>query len=306
MTNEYESMQNDYHDHCAEVESVTEELCEQVCVNPNVIPYGDVFVKIPVVLAETEVTIPIEATISLDENAIEIKRIKKNVFLTQCRLIPFSDNNHDKDNCTGLLSISGFVRKNIEYATQTCKSKDDKNMCGDIRHCTVKVPFHCITRVKFFREPFFCKSPHSEELEFFTNNFKNSDICDEPTIGRDPCIQNFTTTEIFNEDTFCELVKACITEIDIHKCPMPFKDDCRESSVEHQFRKFTEKIVIELTVKVLQKQQVRLDSLGKPDKYHEPCCEPCYEAPECPSCEKDKHHGPKPRNTAPAKPLTGL
>ena len=42
-----------------------------------------IVVKIPVVLAETNITIPVEATITLDQVAMEIKRIKKNVFLTQ-------------------------------------------------------------------------------------------------------------------------------------------------------------------------------------------------------------------------------
>ena len=94
MSNDYDSIQKHYYDTCAEVETECGCICEQECVNPTVIPCGDVFVKIPVVLAETEVTIPIEAIIKLDKDAIEIKRIKKNVFLTQCRLIPFSDDHH--------------------------------------------------------------------------------------------------------------------------------------------------------------------------------------------------------------------
>ncbi len=268
---------------CAEVNAKTENMCEQVCINPNVIPSGDVFVKIPVLLAETSITIPVEATVTLDMNAVEIKRIKKNVFLTQCRLIPFSQ---DKHKCTGLLFISGFIRKNIEYATQTCESDNSRNICGDIRQCTVKVPFNCTTRVKFFREPFFCKNPNAQELEFFTDNLRSCDACADPVIGRDPCDQNFTSTEIFNEKPFCELVKACVTEIDIHKCP---ETSC-ENPTEQSFRKFTEKVVVDLTVKVLQKQQVRLDSLGKPEKSHEPCNKQCFEAPECPSCEQPMHH----------------
>lgn len=293
MTNDYDSKENYYYDTCAETEAECGCICEQDCINPVVIPCGEVYVKIPVVLAEAEVTIPIEAVIKLDKKAIEIKRIKKNVFLTQCRLIPFSDDHHDKEKCTGILSISGFIRKNIEYATEGCVSKD-KNVCGDIRHCTVKVPFHCITKVKFFREPFFCKTPTSEELEFFTEDFESNDICAEPVIGKDPCLQTFTSTEIFNEDTFCELEKACITEIDIHKCAAPLSKDCCESSGDHEFKEFKEKIVLKLTVKVLQKQQVRLCSLGKPDKKHGPCCEPCIKAPQCPYCEGDDHPGPKP------------
>ena len=44
--------------------------------------------KVPVLLAEIRVTIPVVSEIKLEDNAIEIKRIKKNVYLTQCHLIP--------------------------------------------------------------------------------------------------------------------------------------------------------------------------------------------------------------------------
>lgn len=278
---------------CAAVTAKTEGMCDQVYVKPNVIPHGDAFVKIPVILAETNITIPVEATITLDREAIEIKRIKKNVYLTQCHLIPFSQ---DKKSGTGILYISGFVRKNIEYATERCISNDRKNICGDIRHCTVKVPFNCTTRVTFFREPFFCNNPNPQELQYFTDNLRSCDVCADPVIGRDPCDQNFTTTEIFNEKPFCELVKTCITEVDIHKYPTSINNKFCENPTEQEFRKFTEKIVIDLTLKVLQKQQVRIDSLGRPKKAPEkPYEKYAIPAPKCPSCEPSKSDDPWPK-----------
>ena len=42
------------------------------------------------------------------------------------------------------------------------------------------------------------------------------DVCADPIIGRNPCDQNFSFTEFFNEKPFTELVKANVTEIDIH------------------------------------------------------------------------------------------
>src|SRR5690242_9830723 len=61
--------------------------------------------KIPVVLAEPVVQVDVESVIQLEEPAFEIKRIKKNVFVTQCKLI---DTGCGK---TGKLFLSGFVRK---------------------------------------------------------------------------------------------------------------------------------------------------------------------------------------------------
>ncbi|HEY8804476.1 MAG TPA: hypothetical protein VIM42_05075 [Clostridium sp.] len=241
-------------DHCATVTTQAESITEQIDVVPMVINAGPVVLKIPVVLAETNITIPVEATITLDQNVMEIKRIKKNVFLTQSRLIPFSQDSH---NCTGILFIAGFVRKNIEYATQTCPAGTSANVCGDIRHCTVQVPFNFTTRVAFLRPPVFNENTIPSELEFFTDKLEGCDDCADLVLGRNPCDQNFFFTEYFNEKPYVELVKADITEIDIHTNP---SSSCKNPT-EQTFTQLTEKVVINLTLKVLQNQQVKIASV---------------------------------------------
>lgn len=238
-------------DSCATVNTVCESITEQISVEPKVIAPGHVVVKIPVVLAETNITIPVEATITLDQRAIEIKRIKKNVFLTQSRLMPFSQ---DGRKGTGILFVGGFIRKNIEFATQTCHTSGTGNICGDIRQCTVHIPFNFTTRITFLRPPIFHESTTPSELEFFTNTLQGCDVCADPVIGRNPCDQNFSFTEFFNEKPFVELVKANITEIDIHGDTTP---NCKNPE-EQMFKKITEKIIVNLTLKVLQNQQVKV------------------------------------------------
>jgi len=240
-------------DPCATVTTQAESITEQISVRPCVIEAGPVVIKVPVVLAETNITIPVEATIRLDQKVMEIKRIKKNVFLTQSRLIPFSE---DSQCGTGILFIAGFVRKNIEYATQTCPvcTSASSNVCGDIRHCTVEVPFNFTTRVCFLRPPVFFQNTTPLELEYFTDKVKGCDVCADPVLGRNPCDQSFFFTEYFNEKPFVELVKADITEIDIHTNP---SSNCH-NPVEQNFTQLTEKIVINLTLKVLQNQQVKV------------------------------------------------
>lgn len=241
-------------DPCATVATVVESITEQISVTPAVITPGPVVVKLPVVLAETNITIPVEATITLDQRAIEIKRIKKNVFLTQSRLIPFSQDNRPG---TGILFVGGFIRKNIEFATQTCQTPGTANICGDIRQCTVHVPFNFTTRITFLRQPIFIESTTPSELEFFTSTLQGCDVCADPVIGRNPCDQNFSFTEFFNEKPFTELVRADITEIDIHKNPT---SNCQNPE-EQRFTQLTEKIIVNLTLKVLQNQQVRVTSI---------------------------------------------
>jgi len=241
-------------DPCATITSKVQSLTKQIPVTPVVIKSGPVFVKIPVVLAEINITIPVEATITLDQPAMEIKRIKKNVFLTQSRIIPFFQ------ECapdTGILFIEGFIRKNIEYATKTCSIIESPNVCGDIRCCTVEVPFNFTTRINFIREPIFIENDIQSELEFFTDKLQGCDACSDPVIGHNPCGQSFFSTEFFNEKPFTELVRADIAEVDIHinptiSCIVP---------AEQIFTGFTEKIVVNLTLKVLQEQQVKIAAL---------------------------------------------
>ena len=254
---ENEKNTNDYEhvvEPCATVTTQVQSLTRQVSVTPDVIRCGSVYVKIPVVLAELNITIPVEATITLDKEAIEIKRIKKNVYLTQSRIVPFSQ---DSRPDTGILFIAGFIRKNIEYATQTCPIVGSPNVCGDIRHCTVEVPFNFTTRINFIREPIFVENTIPSELEFFTDELKGCDDCADPVIGRNPCDQSFFFTEFFNEKPFTELVRADIAEIDIHTHP----DSYCKTPTEQKFTKLTEKVVVNLTLKVLQKQQVKINAI---------------------------------------------
>lgn len=245
-------------DHCAEVDTKIHPLTEQSHVFPTVIHGGNVYVKIPVLLAETNITIPVESTITLDQPAIEIKRIRKNVFLTQSRLIPRSEGPLGNP-LTAILFIEGFVRKNIEYATQSCPANGvSENVCGDIRHCTVQVPFHFSTRIDVFRRPpVFENNTTPEEFEFFTDKLEGCDRCADPVIGRNPCDQSFFFTEFFNEKPFTELVRADIAEVDIHHNPM---SSCCNPT-EQSFTEITEKIVVNLTLKVLQNQQVLLSAV---------------------------------------------
>ena len=240
--------------YCADVKTQVQPLTEQCPVDPVVIEAGDAVVKLPVVLAEVKVIIPVEATIKLDEYAMEIKRIKKNVYLTQCRIIPHSKGCNPS---TGILYVSGFIRKNIEYATKGNCYHGSPNVCGDIKHCTVKVPFSFTTIITFDRLPIFNRNKTPREIEFFTDELKGCDVCADPVIGGNPCDSSSFFTEYFNEKPFTELVKADIAEVDINQVYEGSEHNCGDPT-EQKFTKLTEKVVVNLTLKVLQKQQVRI------------------------------------------------
>ncbi len=234
----------------------TARTCGNV-INPRTLPesvkvpathlltVGPVITKVPVVLAERTVQIDVESDITLDRPAIEIKRIRKEIFLTQCRLLPR----------VGKLFLRGFVRKNIEFATGDCV--DGCAVSGDIRHTTVNVPFEAVTFIPFVLGTRPIEIPNRPALEF--QNF------DPKVMGADFREQDMESTQFFNERIFCELVRAKFVEADIQT------DRCSispELPVEGTFRTFTEKLVVLLTFKLLQLQQVRVE--GIPFK-HEKC-----------------------------------
>jgi hypothetical protein len=237
----------------ASVNSITEQVSESAAVTPTTIVGGNVVVKIPVVLAETRVVIPVISDIQLEETAFEIKRIKKNVYVTQCHLIPNSSNGFPN---TGILYLEGFVRKNIEYATRDCMT--DGIVSGRINHTTVKVLFRTTTRVTFLRAPQFNANDVTSEFETFNDTLRTCDACAENVVGKDPCEEDFQHNERFNEKVYCELVNADIVEADIHKNPTLL--DCNNPE-QQTFINITEKLVLDLTIKLLQKQQVTVTAI---------------------------------------------
>lgn len=287
---------------CATVSGGTTQMCtnDPVKIHP-VNRKKRVIAKIPVVLAEIDVQIDVFSRITLPEEALDIKQITKKLKLTQCQLLQTFKKKHcekdwdddwEKDDDRGKehdwdkdddcdkdhkkdwkkhksprkfkLFLEGFVRKNIEFSTLNCRNK--YGVCGDIRHCTVDVPFSCVTTIEKFNgsPPIPIMLNTKEEFEFF----KSTPLPSNKFPGKDQLLSgdfsefNQFSSEFFNELPFCELVSSRISELDEfinqHHVPgAPFE--------ERTFREFSEKMIIEVTLKILQNQQVHIPSFHKWD-----------------------------------------
>jgi hypothetical protein len=192
-------------------------------------PGGDF--KIARVLSEFVVQIDSEAEIRLNEPAYEIKRIEKQIFLKQCRFIP----------STHKVFIEGYIRKNIEYATKTCTKGNA--IAGTIKDTTVHVPFKFYTKVEFKgTKPQIIPNPPSMVARYF----------DEKRMGKDIREADRSNIEIFNEPVYCELEWSAIYDADINEKGKPID----KIANEEEFQEFTDKSVVFLCIKLLQKQQV--------------------------------------------------
>ncbi len=218
---------------CAAVFPRTLAMAENVAFTPALSP-TPVLVKVPVILAERTVQIDVEAKIKLEHPAIEIKRIRKQLYLTQCKLLPRS----------GKLFLSGFVRKNIEYAT----GKPGKDGCvsGDIKHTTCNVPWDAVTYIPY--ELGACPVLNENCEPSLTQTF------DPKLMGASPFEQEFESVQNFNEKIFCELVSVRFDEVDLTFDDK--KDFCGCWDDGFEFTKITEKLTMLITFKLLQYQQI--------------------------------------------------
>jgi hypothetical protein len=187
--------------------------------------------KIPKVLAEFIIQIDSESKVKLNEPSYEIKRIEKQVFLTQCRYIPPTDK----------VFIEGYIRKNIEYATKSCTSRT--GIGGSIKDTTVHIPFKAYTKVDFDGKlPHIIPNPPASVARYF----------DEKRMGKNIREADRSNIEIFNEPVYCELEWSAVFDADIDNKGIPIDGFINEE----EFQEFTDKSVVYLCIKLLQKQQV--------------------------------------------------
>lgn len=214
-----------------------EKECDAAVISSDTLPaaenycwFGGDF-KIPKVLSEFIVQIDSEARIRLNEPAYEIKRVEKQIFLTQCRYIPPTDK----------VFIEGYIRKNIEYAARTCSK--GSGIAGTIKDTTVHVPFRVYTKVDFHGN----KPQIKPNLPPMVARYFN-----EKRMGKDIREADRSDIEIFNEPVYCELEWSAVFDADIDNPGVPiegFKN-------EEEFQEFTDKSVVYICIKLLQKQQI--------------------------------------------------
>ncbi len=259
---------------CGEIiSSQTMPLSSGVTITPVGITTFPLVAKIPVVIGEREIQIDVEAEFRLAEKYYEIKRIKKDVYLTQCKLLPTAGTITNGVPISGKLFISGYVRKNIEYATADCT--EDKIASGRIAHTTIDVPFSAVTEIVYASPPVVGVRQAQTEIEYLSGCTCHA--CTETLLGKATCEQSFQDNVILNESPYCELEGVRIIEVDLNKDPIIVtNEDSKILSTPNvtTYNKVIEKMVIYIRIKVLQLQQVNIDP---PDPVCPiiPCCHCC-------------------------------
>ena len=216
-------------------------------------------IKTPVVIGEAAILINIEAPkINLYDNhkAYELKRIIKDVFLTQYSLIdtclpPSSPQYYGR----GELFISGYICKNIEYMEGI--SRDG----GNISASRVQVPFEGSATIDYINQPQIFPDFPTVGFDYFKDDVKvacesvtcGGQPCAVPVIGSDKCVRESFDYKILNEPFFVELLGWDIRQ-----------QDFPNMNCDGSFKNIKEKAVLVLWLKVLQKQQILVPWIWDP------------------------------------------
>ncbi|MBS4192723.1 hypothetical protein KHA94_21510 [Bacillus sp. FJAT-49705] len=215
------------HDHCPpQMECKTVKSVSGECKSEDFFSPGEF--EQTVVLNDIIIQIPVEADIKLPAHAKDLKLVKKNVKLKQCKVVK---NSFDPTHKSVKLFIEGVVHKNIQFV----ESCDDK-----VRDFSVSVPFRCFRKVHLNKPAQF---PFGE-FSIKKNVLERKEIAKNGH-GADECITGSLTFEVFTEPVECKLLFAVIDEWDIFKKHDSFG----------RFRKITEKMDVVLGIKLFQKQQ---------------------------------------------------
>ncbi|MBD8037852.1 hypothetical protein H9635_13965 [Solibacillus sp. A46] len=198
--------------------------------------------KVPVVLAERTLQIVVESDISLYPPATEIKRVKKHVFLDQVKLVPVE---FAPIGTTGFFTVTraklfvgGHIRKNIEYASA------DYNAPLQDRIANVRFSgFAELTAGDFINPPIFGVSENAE------SNFVNEKTQMDARLDK----YFFQNLVRYNEQPYGELLAANFFELDFSP---------HSTYHDGSFHTLREKIVLDLTLKVLQVQQINVPGGG--------------------------------------------
>jgi hypothetical protein len=180
---------------------------------------------LPIILAEVNIDIPIEFTFKLKNPALDIKNMKNDLYLTNSTLLPMNEK-HDNSSPTlsGKLFLEGFVRNKLDFSI--ARSINDNIINLDTECVIVYIPFKGTTKIQYKIPPVFSK---------------------EKVLG-----------EYINSNTppiTCEIkeYKICETYTLLDKTPFN-----KDFPIEINFHTIKENIVINLSLTLLQKQDVDL------------------------------------------------
>lgn len=251
-------------------ESANLQDCMSNAVTPITTPggaAGRIITKVPVTIAERNVSTNLSVKIKFPHPVLEIKDIKKTLKIVQCSLVlqPVGPGQNPFAPADGHLFLRGFLRKNIQFASpmmDKCHDYHDSCISSVIKSHTVNVPFECVVTIPanaFISPPQRPVVNTRSEFDFFVSRDLGQGFPEKDELLSNDLSQfHQSSTQNFNELPFCELISSSITEWDeaIDRRPIHGHYGTVNEGVFHTI---SEKVHLQFVIKVLQKQQARVN-----------------------------------------------
>ena len=249
---------------------------------------GRIVTKVPVTIAERNVSTNLSVKIKFPSPVLEIKDIKKTLKIVQCSLVlqPVAPGQNPFAPADGHLFLKGFLRKNFQFAspmTDRCHDHGKSSCISSVmKSHTVNVPFECVVTIPanaFISPPQRPVLNTRGEFDFHISRELGHGFPEKDHLLSNDLSQfHQSSTQNFNEIPFCELISSSITEWDeaIDRKPL---HGHHGTINEGAFRTLVEKVHLQFVIKVLQKQQARVEVVGSV-REEEKCPKECddYEA----------------------------
>ena len=201
---------------CDEKKQISAQSLPLAIEDEKKVKLNNLFVKMPVVLAQKSISITLEPVYNFDDDVLEIKSVKEQAYLKKTDLIMLP---HEISEIpSGKLFINGFVRKSIEYVA--LNEQNNEYAIGTVKNIIANIPFLFTSIIEF-------------------------DIL--PAINKN----------MYLEPIYCDIEKQHINETEIYD----IIERGKEESPINVFKRIHEKMVIDLDVKILQKQIVNITKI---------------------------------------------
>ena len=206
----------------------------------------------PIIIAEKSVDIPIESSFKLKNAALDIKAMKKDVYLTNSTLLPLYGKYDISPSLNGKLFLEGFVRNKLDFSI--AKGVNDSIINLDTESVIIYIPFKCTTLIQYKSPPVLSKEKTLDYIPIYI-----SSNCADVTKDYNENFNEYINCDI--QPINCEIKEAKIFGTYTLVDKKPFNKDF---PVETNFHTIKENIIINLSLTLLQKQDVAINYRKSP------------------------------------------
>jgi hypothetical protein len=192
------------------------------------------------------VSIPTESIITFPTNVLEIKKIRKNLKITQCRFFNCVPPSPCIPHDTPKLFLGGFVRKDIQFSEATHQTATTVE--GTIRDFVVDIPISCV--IDLGKHLIFPPVHFNQEKEYgfsTTTPLPSGFSSKEKMLSSDLTEFNLVSQNFLNLLPSCELLFFQINEMDDALDRVPLQGGPFEEGV---FRTLQEKMVVLIQIRL--------------------------------------------------------